>query len=332
MEHRSWDAFLAIAACPTCRAPLELASSGFRCTGEGHSWPIKRGIPRFVGSEDYAGNFGFEWQRHRKTQLDRTLRTNESEEAFIEKTGLRPEDVRGKRVLDVGVGTGRYSDVIARWGGEPYGCDLSLAVETARRNLAIYPNAFVGQANLFALPFRPKTFDIVYSIGVLHHTPDTFAATKAILEYVKPGGTFAIWVYQKHLFQKYSDIYRRWTTKMPQSMLHFLSNIAIPYYHFLQAVSVVPVIGTPMRDLLHWYLPTSQHKDPLWRVLDTFDWYSPKYQWCHTREEVVGWFKALGLESPEVQPKWPTSCRGRAPSSASVTPAVAAPAQVGATR
>src|SRR5579872_5985842 len=138
MDQRSLHDFLAIAACPTCRGTLLFERGAFRCA-QGHVWPMKRGIPRFVGSEDYARNFGFEWRRHKKTQLDRALKTNESERAFFEKTGLRPEDVRGKRVLDVGVGTGRYSDVIARWGGQPFGCDLSLAVETARHNLSIYP-------------------------------------------------------------------------------------------------------------------------------------------------------------------------------------------------
>jgi SAM-dependent methyltransferase len=308
-----WEPFLEIAACPECRAPLTFDPKGFRCTGGGHVWPMKRGIPRFVGSEEYVQNFGFEWRRHRKTQLDRALRTNESEAMFVEKTGLRPEDVRGKRVLDVGVGTGRFSDVIARWGGQPFGCDLSLAVETARRNLAVYPNAFVSQANLFSLPFRPQSFDLVFSMGVLHHTPSTFEATKAILPLVKPGGTLAIWVYEKNEFQKYSNIYRRWTTKLPQEFLYFLSNVAIPYYHVLQTVKSLPRVGEHWFNRLHWYLPTSQHKDPLWRVLDTFDWYSPKYQWCHTGEEVRGWFEAMGLEDIEVAPKWTTSVRGRVP-------------------
>jgi SAM-dependent methyltransferase len=312
LDSRKWAGFLEIASCPECRGPLELVGAGFSCQ-QGHSWPIKRGIPRFVGSEGYAGNFGFEWQRHRRTQLDRTLRTNESEIVFKEKTGLTPEDVRGKRVLDIGVGTGRFSDVIARWGGEPFGCDLSLAVETARRNLEIYPNAFVAQANLFSLPFRPQSFDIVFSIGVLHHTPDTFAATKAILSYVKPGGTLVIWVYEKNTFQKYSNIYRRWTTRMPQELLYFLSNVAVPYYHVLEAVRTIPWVGERWRDKLHWYLPTSLHKEPLWRVLDTFDWYSPKYQWCHTPEEVRHWFEELGLEDIWQPALWQTSVRGRTP-------------------
>ena len=294
--------------CPDCRAPLAATERGHRCP-RGHAWPTRRGIPRFVPGEGYARNFGFEWRRYKKTQLDR-FGSRASEREFVEKTRLRPEDVRGKRILDVGVGTGRYADIIRRWGGEVYGVDLSMAVETARKNL---PGCFVAQADLFKLPFREASFDVVYSIGVLHHTPDTLAAVKAILPYVKPGGTFAIWVYRKDIWTHYCDIYRRFTPDMPQSLLHFLSNLSIPYYHFLEAVRLIPGIGELARDRLLWYLFMPMHKDPFWRVLDTYDWYSPRYQWKHTPEEVEGWFRALGLEAVERQPLWQTAVRGRVP-------------------
>jgi SAM-dependent methyltransferase len=295
--------------CPSCRAPLVPEGRAYRC-GAGHVWPVRRGIPRFVASEGYAGNFGFEWRRYKKTQLDR-LGSRESEKTFHEKTGLRPEDLRGKRVLDVGVGTGRFADVARRWGAEVYGVDLSLAVETARKNLP--PECFVAQANLFELPFEKASFDIVYSIGVLHHTPDTLEAVKAVAPYVKPGGTLAIWVYQKDIWTYYCDIYRRFTPDMPQSLLHFLSNLSIPYYHFLELVRKTPMIGELARDRLLWYLFMPMHKDPFWRVLDTYDWYSPRYQWKHTPEEVEGWFRELGFEGVERQPLWQTAVRGRLP-------------------
>ncbi len=279
------------------------------CASE-HRWPIVRGVPRFVSTEHYAGNFGFEWRRYKKTQLDR-LGSRESEKTFFEKTGLGPEDLRGKKVLDVGVGTGRFADVARRAGAEVHGIDLSLAVETARKNLPA--DVLVAQANLFSLPFPEASFDVVYSIGVLHHTPDTFAAVKAIARYVKPGGTLAVWVYQKDIWTYYCDIYRRFTPDMPQSLLHFLSNLSIPYYHFLEAVRVIPWIGELARDRLLWYLFMPMHKDPFWRVLDTYDWYSPRYQWKHTPEEVEGWFKELGYEAIERQPLWQTAVRGRRP-------------------
>ena len=52
-----------------------------------------------------------------------------------EKTGFTPDDLRGKLVLDAGVGAGRYADVISRWGTDVVGVDLSFAVEAAARNV-----------------------------------------------------------------------------------------------------------------------------------------------------------------------------------------------------
>jgi hypothetical protein len=59
-------------------------------------------------------------------------------------------------------------------------------------------------------------------------------------------------------------------------------------------------------------LPTSMDPDPKWRWLDTFDWYSPRYQWKHTDAEVEGWFKEVGLIDIK-RGHIPVSVRGRRP-------------------
>jgi hypothetical protein len=56
-------------------------------------------------------------------------------------------------------------------------------------------------------------------------------------------------------------------------------------------------------------LPTSLNPDPEWRWLDTFDWYSPRYQWKHTYEEVERWFEEAGLHQIERGP-FAVSVRG----------------------
>src|SRR5207248_7109039 len=73
--------------------------------------------------------------------------------------------------------------------------DISSAVEIASRNLADRQHVDVVQADLFKLPFRPETFDLAYSVGVLHHTPDAAGAFKAIQALVKHGGMFSIFVH-----------------------------------------------------------------------------------------------------------------------------------------
>jgi SAM-dependent methyltransferase len=280
-----------ILVCPGCRAALAPEASwdagGTRCAGCGFAVPVVRGIPRFVTSDAYASSFSFEWNRHRRTQLD-DENSRESEETFRAKTGLSPEEVAGRLVLDVGCGMGRYADIVSRWGGRVVGIDLSLAVEAAHANLGQRPNVRILQADLFQLPVRLEAFDIVYSIGVLHHTPDCEKAFRHIVPFVRPGGRLCVWVYgTMGPWEQFARLYRRVTVRMPRRLLYALCHVAIPWYHICR----LPMIGP-----LLWVLfPINLHPRADWRVLDTFDWYSPRYQSLHSFPEVYRWFRSEGF-------------------------------------
>lgn len=296
-----------ILLCPACRAVLPeqgaWAADHIACAC-GRRVPVVRGIPRFVPDDQYVGSFSFEWRTHAQTQLDGD-ESRESEEAFREKTGLTPEDVRGKRVLDVGCGMGRFSDVVSRWGGNVVSIDLSLAVESAFANLGQRGNVRVLQADVFQLPFAAASFDIVFSMGVLHHTPDCKRAFQSILPLVKPGGTVAIWVYgHVGAFRHFSDFYRRFTTRLPHGLLHQLCRLSVPLYHLYR----IPLLGRPFQTVF----PISMHPKARWRVLDTFDWYAPRYQSHHTYPEVFRWFKEAGLADIDVL-DFPVALRGTRP-------------------
>ena len=137
----------------------------------GQRYPIRDFIPRFVTDDAYVDNFSYEWTIHSKTQID-SRASSRSWTTFFEKTGITPESLRGKRVLDVGVGSGRFADVASKCGADVIGIDLSFSVDAARRTFESRDNVQLVQADVFRLPFRPGTFDFIYSIGVLHHTPD----------------------------------------------------------------------------------------------------------------------------------------------------------------
>jgi len=255
----------------------------------GRRYPIVRGIPRFVPSDSYAGSFGYQWNQFARTQLDSVSGRPESREAFLQKTGLNLEDLSGKTVLDVGCGMGRFAEVVAEAGARLVGIDLSAAVDAAGPNLARFENAAVVQADVFALPFAPETFDVIYSIGVLHHTPNTRDAFLALPRLLKPGGRIAVWLYSSFLRWTLltSRLYRKVTTRLPKELLLKLCRVAGP----LGAIERSGRAGM----VLQWFLPVSGHPDPEWRILDTFDWYSPRYQWTHTDAEVEGWFRESGL-------------------------------------
>ncbi len=289
---------LELLVCPACKAELilraESAAGGdvqagtLTCSGCAAAYPIAGGIPRFVGQDAYAESFGDEWHRFRTVQLDSANGTTESQDGFALKTGLGPGDIRGRLVLDAGVGAGRYAEVMARWGAEVVGVDLTRAVDAAAENLRAWPGAHLVQADIFALPFRDETFDLAYSIGVLHHTPDTAAAFMRVAAMVKKGGQLAVYVYHAGGLMRYvSDTLRVVTTRLPRPVVYYGSVVAIPLHYVHQ----LPAIGRVTQILL----PTIGHPRWRWRWLDTFDWYTPKYQWKHRYPEVLRWFREAGF-------------------------------------
>jgi 2-polyprenyl-3-methyl-5-hydroxy-6-metoxy-1,4-benzoquinol methylase len=302
---------LQILRCPACASGIEETAEGLACVGCRKAFPKVRNVVRFVNQQHYAGSFGFQWLKHDRTQLD-AEHDHRSELDFIEKTGLRAEDLRGKLVLDVGCGMGRYAEVMSRWGARLIGIDLSAAVEAAARNLAAYP-ATIFQADVFSLPFAEESFDYIYSLGVLHHTPDCEQAFKCLPKLMKPGGGIAIWLYSAYnRWYRMSDLYRKVTRRMPPKLLHTLCYGAIPLYGLHKVLRIIPLVGKPASGAMRQLIPMSFNEDPQWRVLDTFDWYSPWYQSKHTYEEVFRWFETSGLEDLHVGGV-PISVRGRRP-------------------
>ena len=274
---------------------------------------MRNGIPRFVSNDQYAGNFSHEWTVHRTTQLDRADSTV-SERTFAETTGWRPDDVRGRLVLDVGCGMGRFADVVLRWGGRVVGVDLSYAVDSALANLGHHEDFTAVQASVFDLPFRPGSFDLIYSIGVLHHTPDTRQGFQCLPPLLRAGGEIAIWVYSLHSYppqgieERRDRFLRSITTRMSSRVLYAfcrgLCLVRVPFGPFWHMV--LPGF------LFHAFPKTHSYDSYGWRVLDTFDWYSPRYQFKHSYPEVFAWFREAGLEGIDLMDV-EVAVRGRKP-------------------
>jgi 2-polyprenyl-3-methyl-5-hydroxy-6-metoxy-1,4-benzoquinol methylase len=309
------DEILAILRCVSCQSKLRQGADGLVCAGCSRKFPMVKGVVRFVEAEHYAGSFGFQWQVFRQTQLD-SESSRRSELDFRRRTGFEPEDLAGKLVLDVGCGMGRFAEVATRWGARVVGVDLSVAAEVAEENLK-GRQAIFFQADLFHLPFARESFDYIYSLGVLHHTPDCKAAFEALPGLLKPGGRIAIWLYSRYnRWYKMSDLYRKLTRRMPPRLLHNLCYGVVPLYGAHRVLRKIPLVGRAASGFLAYMVPMSFNPDRKWRVLDTFDWYSPWYQSKHTYEEVFRWFEACGLENLRVIEQ-PIAVQGRKPLSAS---------------
>lgn len=310
------ESLLRYLACPDCQESLDLArrvarageveDGELQCRRCARSYPIMRGIPRFVDTDHYVDSFSFQWNLHSKTQVDSLAGHSESRKTFATKTGLTAADLKGKLVLDVGCGTGRFMESAVELGAEVVGFDLSYAVEAAYKNVGAQPRMHVLQANLFKLPFRPGTFDVIYSIGVLHHTPDTRQAFLALPPLLKKSGLIAIWVYAwAGDYSRNLDRVRAFTVGIPHRVLYGLCCVLVPLLHAMASI--------PSLRRFTQYIPVSNQGTGLaWDILDTFDNYSPKYQWKHSEPEVMGWFKEAGLEEMVVL-SYPVSARARRP-------------------
>jgi SAM-dependent methyltransferase len=298
------ESLIHLLVCPETGSDLQLTGSAQRegeeildgslVSAEGIQYPIRNGIPRFVVDDDYVSNFSFEWWRHRQTQLDRFSGLSISTDKFQSQLNFPLSELRGKRILDVGCGSGRFMDVALKAGAEVIGIDLSYAVDAACKNLKSEPGAHFIQASVFRLPFRPETFDFIFSFGVLHHTPDCQKAFSLLPPLLKPSGHVAVCLYSSYerALVLPGNLWRGWLNRWPAKLLYALCHLSVPLYYLYK----IPVIGR-LGNML-WTI--SMHPNWRWRILDTYDWYSPRYQSAHTHHEVFQWFKAAGLEGIEV--------------------------------
>jgi SAM-dependent methyltransferase len=268
--------------CPKCRNALEPVgeSPSLRCRGCGAAFPIEKGVPRLAG-ETYVASFGRQWNRYD------VARDEEDEAVFAVKTGVSPGDLRGKLVLDAGCGGGRYARLAGRFGAKVVGVDLSSAVEKAAALCADLPDVAIVQADLLDLPLAEGAFDLAFSIGVMHHSPDPRRAFAQVAARVKPGGRLAVWLYRKNTPPQewLNSGLRAVTTRVPPRALELFSA-------GLGVAGGIPVLNKTLNKVANF----SNHPDWTLRVCDNFDWYAPKYQSHHTVEELKGWFRDEGFD------------------------------------
>lgn len=117
-------------------------------------------------------------------------------------------DVAGKDVLEIGCGNGTDGVLLASSGARYTGVDLTPeAVDATRRHFAV-----AGQDGNFCvedcerLRFADESFDVVYSFGVLHHTPTPATAVREVYRVLKPGGTALVMLYHRRSFNYYVRI------------------------------------------------------------------------------------------------------------------------------
>lgn len=125
---------------------------------------------------------------------------------------LIPQDLSGKRVLEVGCGLGGHTEALARTGALVEAIDLSpTSIANTRRRLALRGLAGnVEEADAEALPFEDNTFDFVWSWGVIHHSPNTKKCASEITRVLKPGGRLHIMLYHRSSLYNWVNVIFRY--------------------------------------------------------------------------------------------------------------------------
>ncbi len=237
--------------------------------------------------QDNIKFFGHEWVHFDRHGFDDHVYNEKFEkQIFHEKTLLKSKSLKNKLVLDAGCGNGRYTYQALRCGAEVVGFDLGPGVESAYHNTAQFPKAHIIQADIFNLPFKKEVFDVVFTIGVIHHTGNSKRAFYSLLPQLKLDGTLAVTCYHKgNCIWEFNDWWIRLiTTKMSIPKLMKLSKFLANSCKFFGLA-----IEKPVNLLFRW--------EP--NVSIMYDWYSAPIANHHTYPEVYSWCKRFGVNVTE---------------------------------
>lgn len=231
--------------CPTCEEALtceveaeaggEVETGSLRCADCGESFPIVRGIPRFVTQHqplagqnvDTAAAFGWEWQ-----EFDTLHDLSVYRAQFLDWIHPIERDfLVGKVVLDAGCGMGRFSMTSSEFGAKlVLAVDASDAVEAARQNTRESGNIEVIQGDIHHLPLRRGAraqIDFAFSIGVLHHLDEPQAGFSALVDHLQPAGSIFAWVYGREnngwIVHLVNPVRTLLTSRLPRRALYALS-------------------------------------------------------------------------------------------------------------
>lgn len=199
-------------------------------------------------------------------------------QTLLQETGMQEGDFAGKICLDAGCGHGLIANLMSEMQvAQCMAFDVGQSVERAAARFA-RPNLHFIQADVWFPPFQLRSFQLVHSSGVIHHTPVTEVAFSALHELVAPGGRFSVWLYHPISSWKHRLLtrLRPYTSRLPVRFQYALYRIFIfPPVFFIQKLKGKRVNS---RELM----------------IDLMDALSCPYRWEHSEAEARAWYAKRG--------------------------------------
>jgi SAM-dependent methyltransferase len=182
------------------------------------------------GKENTIYRFSYEWNEFKHYDDDNFA------------TGIGPiskDFFQEKRILDAGCGAGRHAKEASRRGAkEVFAMDLSNAVDAAFENTFTDDNIHVIQGDMFHLPFRNQSLDLIYSLYALPHTHNPPLAFQSMVPFLNSKGTIIVYLYNSKRWFNYKclALMRSITTRLPNNLVRALAYIigGIDYHLLIQ--------------------------------------------------------------------------------------------------
>ena len=272
----------------------------------GERFRVVNGIPRFVPQDNYASAFGLQWKNFAKTQLDSFNGTKISQERLERCLGFSIEQLKGKNLLEVGSGAGRFTELFVKGGANVHTIDLSVAVEVNKENIGDAQNYAIAQASVYELPFAKESFAVVICLGVIQHTPSSEKTIASLWQMVKPGGLLVIdhYIWRINYYFNPATYYRLVLKEMkPQTskkIVDALVNFFFPLHWAFRNIAPLEWLLKRVSPLITFMKPhpeLSRQEHFEWARLDTYDSLTDYYKHLRTPEQIKAELEKLGAKN-----------------------------------
>lgn len=265
--------------------------------------------------EKVVQGFGEEWKYFDQSDngISEDL-TNEFKQYFeVFPWGILPENAIG---ADIGCGSGRWAKFVAPKVGKLYCCDpANEALAIARKNLSVYSNCEFIQASVDSIPIEKGSLDFAYSLGVLHHIPDTAKGLASAVSYLKPGAPFLVYLYYSfdnrpfwfRILHKISEMGRFVISHLPFWLRLFFSQI-IAFLIYLP-LSRIALLFEKMGFNVDAFPLSAYRKRSFYSMrTDALDRFGTRLEQRFSRSQIKEMMESAGLENIQFRNGAPYWC------------------------